>query len=676
MSLIAFVRSALRLGELSNEDDGSKNLPEFAAVDANRALWVRNANASGDITTTNPLPVNALNLGPPGTTDSFGNLVSTSSIPQLTCPFFQNAPASFMTVTPANGGTAAQGTSTQTGLCVFSTGTNVSGSVKAVTPGTVSYAPRFGIWATFSAIFTAPTSANTTVQYGLQNGTTDGLYFGYQGAQFGIYWISNSATMFIAQSSWNLDKLTGASGSLFTKLGVAQSLDPTKDNVYEIRLGWVGGAAIEFCVMSPDGVWTVVHRITYPNSAAVASLTTPNLALALNVVKASADAQNVQVLSGCAIAGITGGPTPSLSGALSLTSGQTIILPVSGHSSLMATFSGTWSGAGIVPQYSADGMNWQTDTVQSSAGGCVSSVTINQSVKTNIGGYKFYAFAAGGITGTAAISYSLGLGTNTTAIAVDSSGRTYTRTFVGSAEQSVTNPQFAKITDGSNGAVAVKAASTASAFGDIALTTDIRPGGVLPASAAPADAVSNATTVSAIGAWLQGFNGTAWDRIRSGYTGAVSSVVGWLNTLPFATYNSTAPTVTNGQSIGLQSDANGNLQQNLATVIQGEDFTYNRLRTVGGWNYYNFTTANTGYAVKAAPGILGGISINTPITSGTVKIYDNASSASTPIAQITLPATLLNNGPLYWQCGNGMYFANGLYFVSTGTNLDVTVFWI
>src|SRR6266404_4889471 len=39
-----------------------------------------------------------------------------------------------------------------------------------------------------------------------------------------------------------------------------------------------------------------------------------------------------------------------------------------------------------------------------------------------------------------------------------------------------------------------------------------------PAVAAPADAMLNTTTLSDILAWLVGFNGTSWDRIRSGVT--------------------------------------------------------------------------------------------------------------------------------------------------------------
>lgn len=80
---------------------------------------------------------------------------------------------------------------------------------------------------------------------------------------------------------------------------------------------------------------------------------------------------------------------------------------------------------------------------------------------------------------------------------------------------------MAAITDAAGANIAtIKAASAAAAFTDAALTTDIRPGGVLPAAAALADAEVNTTTMSRLGARLSGFNGTTWDRLL-----AVASVL-------------------------------------------------------------------------------------------------------------------------------------------------------
>ncbi len=60
------------------------------------------------------------------------------------------------------------------------------------------------------------------------------------------------------------------------------------------------------------------------------------------------------------------------------------------------------------------------------------------------------------------------------------------------------------------------------------------------------------------------YNGTTWDLIRAGLTGAKSTFVGLLNTIPQVIYNSTPQTLTNGQSTDLQGDANGYLKVNVA----------------------------------------------------------------------------------------------------------------
>ena len=72
---------------------------------------------------------------------------------------------------------------------------------------------------------------------------------------------------------------------------------------------------------------------------------------------------------------------------------------------------------------------------------------------------------------------------------------------------------FAQISDGTT-SPAIKAASTAAAFTDPALTIDARPGGALvTASAAMADALAN-PTVGQQAVLSSVFNGSTWDRAR------------------------------------------------------------------------------------------------------------------------------------------------------------------
>src|SRR5882672_5330946 len=84
---------------------------------------------------------------------------------------------------------------------------------------------------------------------------------------------------------------------------------------------------------------------------------------------------------------------------------------------------------------------------------------------------------------------------------------------------------------------------------------------------AGSDAESNTSNRLPITAWLKSFNGTTWDRLCSGLTGAQSAVTGFLNTLGMGQYNSTAPTLTNAQACNLQLDSAANLKVNIGTAL-------------------------------------------------------------------------------------------------------------
>jgi hypothetical protein len=125
--------------------------------------------------------------------------------------------------------------------------------------------------------------------------------------------------------------------------------------------------------------------------------------------------------------------------------------------------------------------------------------------------------------------------------------------------------RLTEIRDGSGGGLtqgetttAVENALTANANVESIKTAASSINDKIPAVAAMADAAAN-PTLSRIGALLQAFNGTGWDRLRAGISGAVSSVLGYLNVVGVLKYNTTLPTLTNGQWVELQGDINGRL---------------------------------------------------------------------------------------------------------------------
>lgn len=84
------------------------------------------------------------------------------------------------------------------------------------------------------------------------------------------------------------------------------------------------------------------------------------------------------------------------------------------------------------------------------------------------------------------------------------------------------------------------------------------PGGGTPAVVLT-DATANPTTTSA-GALMYGYNGTTWDRLRTGVTGVFTSALGFLNVLSVGRFNASPLTLADGNLAILQLDANANLK--------------------------------------------------------------------------------------------------------------------
>ncbi len=92
----------------------------------------------------------------------------------------------------------------------------------------------------------------------------------------------------VAQTSWNIDKMDGSG---FSK----QTLDVTKGNVYKIQYQWLGFGAIVFSLENSDtGMLQEVHRITYANSNTIPSINNPTLPFSYSV-KNVANTSNLKV---------------------------------------------------------------------------------------------------------------------------------------------------------------------------------------------------------------------------------------------------------------------------------------------------------------------------------------------------------------------------------------------
>lgn len=88
------------------------------------------------------------------------------------------------------------------------------------------------------------------------------------------------------------------------------------------------------------------------------------------------------------------------------------------------------------------------------------------------------------------------------------------------------------------------------------------------------------------------------------------------------------------------------------------------------YDFWNIATATTTTLVSG-DGMLHALTINLPVASGTVTLYDNTAASGTKIATVTLPAVLLEQGPhtAIYDAG----FSTGLTSVNTGANMDITL---
>lgn len=205
---------------------------------------------------------------------------------------------------------------------------------------------------------------------------------------------------------------------------------------------------------------------------------------------------------------------------------------------------------------------------------------------------------------------------------------------------------------------------------------------VTVATAQGAGAAIGATSGAAV---ITDANGTIQQYLRgiitffvTGFGGAVANVAaatGFLRALGIRQYLATLPTLTDTRYQHGLVDINGADQTNLATLLAGEDQTYNRMMTLPKYSVTVITTQTT-TVIKASAGIIKSIQINTPVANAVVEVYDNASGAGTRLMPtMTMPAVLLNNGPMPPILIDGIA-TTGITVITSGATMGVGVSWL
>ena len=112
-------------------------------------------------------------------------------------------------------------------------------------------------------------------------------------------------------------------------------------------------------------------------------------------------------------------------------------------------------------------------------------------------------------------------------------------------------------------------------------------------------------------------------------------------------------------------DSAGNQLIGMGSLLAGEDLTNDVLKTEDRATYTNISASAL---IKTGAGRLKGFTVNSH-TSGTLKLWDNTSAATT----VLLNTITFNAGPTYFVLPD-VEFGTGLYATIGGT-ADITIFW-
>ena len=139
-----------------------------------------------------------------------------------------------------------------------------------------------------------------------------------------------------------------------------------------------------------------------------------------------------------------------------------------------------------------------------------------------------------------------------------------------------------------------------------------------------------------------------------------------------AIYNSTAPTLTDGNASALNVDSSGNLKNTLATLQAGEDLTNDVTKVEQRFSYLNIVAGQATTVVKASAGFLRAIIFNGPAAStNTTNVYDHASGAGTIIAT-PLATAVVGPVTVLFDCS----FSTGLTIITaTANGANMTVIY-
>jgi hypothetical protein len=199
---------------------------------------------------------------------AFGSMDVSQDTPTCQVDFIYGINTNLTSNTTASGGLVQW----YNGMANVATVATVSSSASLLSKRYVRYRPGEGAKARFTSMFTTGQAGNTQLA-GIADGTTDGMFWGYNGTSFGIMYRNRSVDTWIPQASWNIDPMMGGLAS-----ASGQILDPTKLNVYQIKYQYLGGGNMFFYVLnSITGRFDLVHMIRNANTQTQTNFRNPSM---------------------------------------------------------------------------------------------------------------------------------------------------------------------------------------------------------------------------------------------------------------------------------------------------------------------------------------------------------------------------------------------------------------
>jgi len=204
-----------------------------------------------------------------------------------------------------------------------------------------------------------------------------------------------------------------------------------------------------------------------------------------------------------------------------------------------------------------------------------------------------------------------------------------------------------------------------------------------PDASSTGDGESNPSTTRT-GALGYSYNGSTWDRNRSGIVTATSTFTGIQNMFGMGRYNASAPTLTDGQVIVWQVDVNGNIKNVEQRQSTAEDNPRSLIATVdrplsdGSYTLLPFVNlgANLALAIKASPGHLYSVYAETTNASKRyLQIFNSTTpptAGNVPVLSFLIPAGASCDYGTSHFGPNGQSFTVGMSYGVSSTPLTYT----